>query len=65
MGLRGRTLDAQWDVQGEVVTHWTEGAKYTGTLSPDGKVLTGEGRPDEGVPSNAGNSYDATMIRVE
>src|SRR5258708_25925470 len=54
-----------WDVQGNVVTHWTEGSKYTGTFSEDGKVLSGGWRPDKGVESNGGNTYDATMIRVK
>lgn len=53
-----------WDIQGDTVTHWTEGAKYTGILSPDGSTLAGGWRPDEGVASNPGNTYDATMIRI-
>lgn len=53
-----------WDVQGNVVTHWTAGSKYTGTFSEDGKVLTGGWRPDEGVEQIPSNTYDATMIRV-
>ena len=54
-----------WDVQGDVVTHWTEGAKYTGRFSEDGNVLSGGWRPDEGVESTSGNTYDATMTRVK
>ena len=54
-----------WNVQGNVVTHWTEGSKYTGTYSEDGNVLSGGWRPDPGVERNAGNTYDATMIRVK
>jgi hypothetical protein len=30
-----------WDVQEDVVTHWTEGSKYTGRFSKDGNVLSG------------------------
>jgi hypothetical protein len=54
-----------WDVQGDVVTHWTEGSKYTGTFSKDGNTLAGGWRPDEGIPQSAGNTYDATMTRVK
>jgi uncharacterized protein DUF1579 len=55
----------QWDVQGDVVTHWTEGSKYTGTFSADDNTLTGGWRPDTGVEESAGNTYDAVMIRVK
>ncbi len=54
-----------WDVQDNVVTHWTEGSKYTGTFSEDGNMLLGGWRPDLGVEQNAENTYDATMIRVQ
>ena len=53
-----------WDIQGDTVTHWTEGSQYTGTFSPDGNTLVGGWRPDEGVASTPGNTYDATMIRI-
>lgn len=53
-----------WDVQGEVVTHWTEGAKYTGTFSEDGTTLAGGWRPDEGKEGPDNVAYDATMIRI-
>ena len=53
-----------WDVQDDTVTHWTAGAKYTGKLSKDGKVLAGGWRPEEGFDSSPGNTYDATMIRT-
>ena len=52
-----------WDVRGKIVTHWTKGAKYTGTLSDDGKTLTGGWRSDDGSTS-PGSSYDAVMTRV-
>ncbi len=54
-----------WDIQGDTVTHWTEGSKYTGTFSPDENTLEGGWRPDEGVASTPGNTYDATMIRIK
>ena len=53
-----------WDIQGDTVTHWTEGSKYTGTLSEDGNVLAGGWRPDNGEPGPDNATYDATMIRV-
>jgi hypothetical protein len=54
-----------WDVQGDVVTHWTEGSKYTGRFSKDGNVLSGGWRPEEGVERTHENTYDATMTRVK
>jgi hypothetical protein len=63
--MDGNPSTYHWDVQGDVVTHWTEGAKYTGTFSDDGNVLAGGWRPDPGVESNPGNTYDAIMIRVK
>ncbi len=56
-----------WDVQGDVVTHWTEEfrAKYTGRFSEDGNVLSGGWRPEEGVERSHENTYDATMTRVK
>jgi hypothetical protein len=54
-----------WDVQGDVVTHWTEGSKYTGSFSKDGNVLSGGWRPEEGVERTRENTYDATMTRAK
>jgi hypothetical protein len=54
-----------WDVQGDVVIHWTEGSKYTGRFSKDGNVLSGGWRPEEGVDRIHENAYDATMTRVK
>lgn len=58
------SIHYQWDFQGNVVTHWTKGSKYTGTLSKDGNILSGGWRPEKrkGGPEN---TYDATMIRVK
>ncbi|MGO8950951.1 MAG: DUF1579 family protein [Ktedonobacterales bacterium] len=55
----------QWDVAGNSVTHWTDGAKYTGTFSEDGTVLSGGWRPEEGKDSAANVAYDATMTRMD
>jgi hypothetical protein len=63
--MGGVPLAYYWDVQGNVVTHWTEGSKYTGTFSADGNTLSGGWRPDKGVEANAGNAYDATMTRIK
>jgi hypothetical protein len=54
-----------WDVQGDVVTHWTEGSKYTGRFSKDGNVLSRGWRPEEGVESTPENTDDATMTRAK
>jgi hypothetical protein len=63
--MSGTVLSYQWNVQGNIVTHWTKGAKYTGTFSEDGNILTGGWRPDEGAEVTDGATYDATMIRVQ
>ncbi len=55
----------QWDVQGDTVTHWTEGSRYTGQFSADGDTLSGRWRPDEGEPKSEGNSYEAIMTRLK
>lgn len=53
-----------WDVRENTVTHWTTGAKYTGTLSEDGSVLSGGWRPD-GDAGEPGSDYDAVMTRID
>lgn len=63
--MDGTPLQYAWDVQGNVVTHWTKGAKYTGTFNEDFSVLEGGWRPEEGEEPNPGNNYDATMIRLQ
>lgn len=62
--MAGDPLPYKWDVQGDLVTHWTKGSKYTGTFSKDGKALSGGWRPDAGIEPTAGNAYDATMTKV-
>jgi hypothetical protein len=54
-----------WDVQGNIVTHWDERSKYTGTFSEDGNTLSGGWRPNEGREGHENVAYDATMTRVE
>ncbi|MDQ6659894.1 MAG: DUF1579 domain-containing protein [Chloroflexota bacterium] len=63
--MGGVPLPYQWDVQGDIVTHWTEGSKYTGTFSEDGTILSGGWRPEEGKEGSENAAYDATMIRVQ
>jgi hypothetical protein len=58
----GTVLPYHWDVRGDTVTHWTETDKYTGTLSEDGRTLTGGWRPIAGRGSLA---FDAVMTRVD
>lgn len=53
-----------WDVQGDEVTHWTAGSKYTGRFSADGSTLAGGWRPDLGVEQTPENTYDAVMRRI-
>jgi hypothetical protein len=52
-----------WDVQGELVTHWMATSKYTGSLNPDGRTLTGGWRPTS-PDAEPGSAYDAVMTRV-
>lgn len=54
-----------WDVQGDVVTHWTKGSKYTGTFNADGTILAGGWRADEGNDGEEGATYDAIMVKVD
>lgn len=63
----GRVETYHWDVQGRIVTHWAETSKYTGTLSDDGRTLTGGWRPLEGKEpeGDGGDAYDVVMIRVD
>jgi Protein of unknown function (DUF1579) len=63
--LDGAPSQYYWDVAGNVVTHWTEGAKYTGTVSEDGKMISGGWRPKEGTASGSNAAYDATMTRAD
>jgi hypothetical protein len=63
--MDGAPASYSWDVQGNVVTHWTDGHKYTGTFSEDGNTLAGGWRPDKGTEETAENRYDAVMTRVK
>ena len=63
--MEGVTRVYHWDFQGDTLTHWEETSKYTGTISADGKTITGGWRPFEGIESHPGNTYDATMTRIE
>ena len=62
--MAGVPAPYEWDAQGNVVTHWTEESKYTGTLSEDGTILSGGWRPEEGKEGPENVAYDATMTRV-
>lgn len=63
--MSGTVLSYEWDVQDNTVIHSGLGATYTGTFSEDGNLLIGGWRPDEGMESTDGNTYDAAMRRVE
>src|SRR5687767_1288421 len=63
--MDGNALPYSWDVQGNTVTHSDKTSRYTGTLSEDGKTLSGGWRPKEGEQESPENSYDAVMRRVK
>jgi hypothetical protein len=63
--MNGSPLQYFWDARGNTVMHWTKGAKYTGKFSSNGRVLSDGWRPDKGVKSTPGNTYDATMTRLK
>ncbi len=63
--MAGVPAPYEWDIQGNVVTHWTEESKYTGILSEDGNILSGGWRPEEGKEGPENVAYDATMTRVD
>lgn len=62
--MGSKPLSYTWNIKGNNVTHWTKGAKYTGTFSEDGKILKGSWKA-EGTEKTAANTYDATMIKVK
>lgn len=63
--MDGKVVQYYWDIQGDTVTHWTEGSKYTGRLSEDGNTLSGGWRPQEGTEGSPESTYDAVMTRVK
>ena len=63
--MDGSVLPYSWDVQGNTVIHSDKSSKYTGTLSDDGKTLSGGWRPNKGEKEIPGNSYDAVMTRIK
>src|ERR1700752_341445 len=63
--MDGNVLQYYWDIQGDAVTHWTEGSTYTGTLSDDGNTLAGGWRAQEGSEGGPESTYDAVMPRVK
>ncbi len=54
-----------WNVQGDTVTHWTQGSMYTGTFSADGRTLTGGWRPVGGQGVADDTAYDSIMTRID
>jgi hypothetical protein len=61
--LNGVPSRYYWDVRGDVVKHWTNGARYVGQFTKDGGRLIGGWRPEKGEKKTHENTYDATMIR--
>lgn len=62
--MSGEILPYSWNVQGNVVTHSDATSIYTGTISDDGKTLSGGWRPKKGEQESPENSYDAFMTRM-
>lgn len=63
--MDGKVTQYYWDIQGNTVTHWTEGSKYTRTISADGNTLSGGWKPQEGSEGSPESTYDAIMTRVK
>jgi hypothetical protein len=63
--MDGTPLLYHWDVTGDTVAHWTQGARYTGTFSEDGSTLSGGWRPVQGHEGGGNTAYDAIMTRME
>jgi len=61
--MDGNVLPYSWNVQGNIVTHSNPTSQYTGTISEDGKTLTGGWRANAGEEQSEENSYDAVMWR--
>lgn len=60
----GAPLAYVWTRDGSTLTHADDTSTYTGTISPDGRMISGGWRPNPGVESTPGNTYDAVMHRV-
>jgi hypothetical protein len=61
--MDGKVLPYSWNIQGNIVIHSDLTSQYTGTLSEDGKTLTGGWRSNAGEQPSDENSYDAIMWR--
>ena len=59
-----RPLSYRWEVRGNAVRHSGLGWTFRGTLSRNGRVLTGGWRPDRGTKGGPGVTYDVVMTRV-
>lgn len=57
-------LSYGWQINGDDITHWTNGSKYTGKFIADGKIVAGGWRAD-GAEMTPANTYEATMYKVE
>ena len=63
--MGGPPVPYRWQVRGSDVTHAGSGATFRGTLSPDGRTLTGGWRPDPGTPGGPQAAYDVVMTKKE
>jgi len=63
--ISGEVQPYEWDVQGNIVIHAGQGARYSGTISENGDTIVGGWRPDDGTPVSDGTAYDAIMFRVK
>jgi hypothetical protein len=62
--MSGTVLSYEWNIHDKTLIHSGLNAKYTGKISEDGNTITGGWRPDKGIESAGGNTYDAVMIRI-
>lgn len=59
-------LEYRWDVDVDgTFVHAGGGATYRGTLSADGRTLTGGWRPDPGAEVQPGSAYDVVMRKID
>ena len=62
--MNGALMSYYWDIQGDVISHWTKGAKYISKFSADNTILAGMWRSAEEEKKKAGNTYDAIITRI-
>jgi hypothetical protein len=61
----GAPSDYRWRRSGSTLTHAGNGATFTGTISDDGRTITGAWEPDPGTPRNPVTAYASVMRRTD